>query len=135
MSLLQLAVWVVSLALVATKLFDCWSTVVHMQGPSDESNPLARAAMVRFGPRVTIWAVFALVVAIVAVVGGSAYRTAADVPTEPAVQPVKFLAVWGYIVLGLFISLAQAAVAQTNRTGRFNPISRAVLHVANWFRR
>jgi len=134
-SLLQLAVWVVSLTVVATKFFDCWSTAVQMQGPSDETNPLARAAMLRFGPRFTIWAIFVLVVVIVAIVGGSAYRNAADVPTEPTVQPVKFLVVWGYIVLGLFISLAQAAVAQTNRTGRFNPISRAVLHVTNWFRR
>ena len=132
MSLLQLAVWVVSLALVATKFFDCWSTVVHMQGPSDESNPLARAAMVRFGPRVTVWAVFALVVAIVAVVGGSAYRTATDLLVHPNPPVLKSLGVYAYLVLGMFISLVQAAVGQSNRTGRSNPITRAVRLVISW---
>ena len=132
MSLLQIAVVVVSLALVATKFFDCWSTAVHMQGPSDETNPLARAAMVRFGPSFTIWAIFGLVLAIVAMVGGSAYSAATDLLDQPNPPVLKLFAVWGYILLALFISLVQAAVAHSNWTGRPNPITRAVRFVTSW---
>ncbi len=132
MSALQLAVLVISLALVATKFFDCRSTADHMGNPAEETNPLARAAMMRFGPRFTIWGVFSLVVVIVVIVGGSAYGTATDLLTEPDPQRVKLFAVWGYVVLGLFISTVQAAVAQTNRSGLFNPVSLLVLRATRW---
>jgi hypothetical protein len=134
-SALQVAVFGVSVALIATKFFDCWSTADRMREPSYETNPLARRAMTRFGPQVTIWGIFALVVLIVAVVGENAYRAAPELSTAPAAQAVKHIGVWGYIVLGLFISAVQAAVAQTNRTGRFNVLSRAVLNVTGWFMR
>jgi hypothetical protein len=135
MSALQIAVCVVSFALVATKLLDCWSTADHLENPSEETNPLARRAMVRFGPRFTIWGIFSLVVVIVVVVGGSAYGTATDLLAETHPHPVKLLAVWGYVVLGLFISTVQAAVAQTNRSGLLNPVSLLVLHVTGWLTR
>ena len=83
----------------------------------------------------TIWGIFGLVVLIVAVVGENAYRAATELSTAPEAQAVKYIGVWGYIVLGLFISAIQAAVAQTNRSGRFNVRSRAVLNVTGWFRR
>ena len=132
-SALQVAVLGVSVALIATKFFDCWSTAEHMREPSDETNPLARRAMTRFGPRLTIWGIFALVVLIVALVGGKAYRAAAEVSAAPAAQAVKHIGVWGYIVLGVFISAVQTAVAQTNRSGHFNVLSRAVLNLTGWF--
>ena len=131
LSALQVAVNVTSLALVATKFFDCLTTSVHMQGPSDEANPLARAAMMRFGPRLTIWAVSGVVVMIVAIVGVSAHRAATDLHTSSDPDTLKLFSVWGYIVLGLLISLVQAAVAQKNGTGEFNVISRAVLSVTS----
>jgi len=98
-----------------------------MGDPAEETNPLAREAMMRFGPRFTIWGVFSLVVVIVVIVGGSAYGTATDLLTEPDPQRVKLFAVWGYVVLGLFISTVQAAVAQTNRSVLLNPVSLLVL--------
>jgi hypothetical protein len=106
-----------------------------MEDASEETNPLARAAMVRMGPRFTIWAVFLLVLLIVSVVGGSAYRTAEDLIPASTRQVTTLLAVWGYIALGLGISIVQAAVAQTNRSGRFNVVSQAVLGVMNWLGR
>jgi hypothetical protein len=129
---LQVAVFGVSMALIGTKFFDCWSTADHIREPSDETNPLARWAMIRFGPRLTIWGISALVVLIVTVAGGNAYWAATDLGAAPAMQAVKLTAVWGFIVLGLFISAIQAAVAQTNRTGRFNVLSQAVLRFTGW---
>jgi hypothetical protein len=128
----RVAVIAVSLLLVATKYFDCRTTATHMRGPSDETNPLARSAMERFGPKVAIWAVFSVVVLIVALVGGGAFRTAGNVAAEAEPQLVDEATVWGYVLLGGFISLVQIAVAQTNRTGDFNAISRKVLAATGW---
>ena len=78
MSTLQFLVCVTSVALVASKFLDCWSTASQMDGIDDETNPLARAAMQRFGPGAAIWGVFGVVLLIVAIVGGSAYWGAGE---------------------------------------------------------
>ena len=132
MSFLQLAVVAVSLALVVSKFFDCWSTAVHMQGPSDETNRIARAAMSRFGSKPTIWAIFGVVVAIVAIVGGGAYNTATGLRTAANGSALELLGVWGYVVLGLLMSLVQAAVAKSNGTGEPNAIARGVQSGMSW---
>ena len=134
MSASQLVVCVVSIALVATKFFDCWTTATEMEDPSEEANPLARAAMVRMGPQLTIWGVFLLATLIVVFVGGSAYQAAGD-PTLSSRPVMRVITVWGYVVLGVFISIVQGAVAQTNRSGCFNFVSNAVLRVTQWMSR
>ena len=131
LSLLQLGVLLVSVALVLTKFLDCWSTTKQMEDPSDETNPIARGAMIRLGPRTTIWGIFVLVVVIVAIVGGSAYRTAGALEGGSD-SMLQRLSVWGYLILGSGIAIVQAAVAQTNRSGRFNRISGAVLAINRW---
>jgi len=73
-SALQVAACGVSVALIATKFFDCWSTADRIREPTDETNPLAHRAMIRFGPRVTIWGIFAIVVLIVAAKTATARR-------------------------------------------------------------
>ena len=134
MSTLQFLVCVTSVALVASKFLDCWSTASQMDGIDDETNPLARAAMQRFGPSAAIWGVFAVVLLIVAIVGGSAYWGAEElaVASEPTIRTLDLVAVWGYLVLGMGISVVQVAVAHTNWKKRFNPISRTVLRVSRW---
>jgi hypothetical protein len=131
-SLLEAGVVIVSVALVATKFLDCWSTTKHMEDPTDETNPLARGAMIRLGPQTTIWGIFVLVVVIVVIVGGSAYKTAAGLEGGSDSILLHRLSVWGYLILGSGIAMVQAAVAQTNRSGGFNWISGAVLAVNEW---
>ena len=126
MSLLQIAVVLVSVILVGTKALDCWSTHLFVVEPSVETNPIARGAMTRFGRRFTIWMVFVAVVLIVAIVGGAALRIAGELAAQPESEASKHFYVWGYLLLGSVISGFQAAVAATNRSGDSNRMSETV---------
>jgi hypothetical protein len=135
MSVTQMAVLAVSALLVVTKALDCWSTDRFVRQASDETNPVARISMRRFGRRRTIWLVFGLVVGIVVLVGGTAFVTAGEAQTGTDSGMRALVPVWGYLVMGLCIAAIQAAVALTNSTGKWNPLSRIVLTSHSWLER
>jgi hypothetical protein len=135
MSLLQVAVILVSVVLVGTKALDCWSTHLFVVESSVETNPIARSAMTRFGRRLTIWVVFVVVVLIIAVVGGAAFRIAGELAAQAEAETSRHLYVWGYLLLGTVISVVQAAVAETNRSGEFNRIAAVILTLNDWLGR
>lgn len=118
------AVVLAALAVVATKVFDGLTTLRAI-GPrgAGETNPLARALMARWGVRRAVVAVcvvaalWALLLAGLVLASGLVWLQLA------------------YVVVALFVAAVQAAVASTNGTGRFNPITRRVLALHGGMRR
>ena len=129
---LRVLVLTTSACLIGAKFLDCYSTMSQLEKPEDELNPLGRAAINRVGKRAAIWGVFLLVVIIVAIVGGTAYRQALGLLEDREPNFIEVITVWAYVILGLAIAGVQAAVAHTNWTGRYSLISRSVAGVYRW---
>jgi len=101
-------------ALVVTKALDCLTTLRGIRSAAAETNAIARSLMQRIGIRRAVALIFVLAL-------GCIYAAAAYALYSEQV-------VWraGFVVIGLAISIVQAAVAHTNHTGRDNPITRRV---------
>lgn len=84
-----------------------------MKSVSMERNQMARVLMLKYGKETVIWSVFGLTIIIVLL----SFWWVWKIQTEWYWQ-------WTYIVLGLFISYAQYAVAHTNYTGKVNLFTR-----------
>ncbi len=102
-------VYVTSLALIASKFGDCYTTAtaIARAGGStrDEHNGIARAAMNKYGTNHTIWGVFALVVVVVVY---ATYAVCAGAGHD------RTIASGGYIAVGGFVATVQFAVAYSN---------------------
>ena len=117
-------IWISAAYVVGTKLLDCWTTQRFVRTAGAESNALASWLMRRFGFTRVVWAIFAF-----ASLWAVALAACADATGSAA-------AAWGYALLASFVGTAQAAVAATNATGRFNAITRVVyrLHTRRTYR-
>ena len=114
------ALLVTAFALIVTKALDGLSTLRAVHDPDAETNPLARPLMRRCGVRATAALVFGLAVLIVAAALGLVWLSGSR------------LFAWVFVVVGLGVALVQLAVAHTNWTGRWNPITRRVLRAHRW---
>ena len=105
--------------LIITKLMDVLSTLRLLRDPMMETNPIARKLMHRLGMKGTVWLIF--IVAIILIVTSGVISLYAGVVYQSA-----------FILLGLFISVIQFAVAYTNWTGTDSFITEAIrkLHSA-----
>lgn len=112
-------VWVVLTLLVATKVCDFLSTWFRIRHPGEETNPVARRAMVGLGTRPALWLVLVISLVVIGVAGRAALAGGS-------------LALLAFVVLGLAISLVQGAVAMANWTGRDNPVTRRVHSLHAW---
>jgi uncharacterized membrane protein len=106
-------IYLTAMALIVTKWFDCVTTL----RASNETNAFAARMMRRFGVPRTVWAVFALVLAIV------------FLSTYTVLSSDSLFLQATYLAMGLPIVVIQAAVAHTNATGRWSVITRAVLRI------
>ena len=115
---------VVTFLLVVTKLMDVLSTIQRVTSASQETNPIARTFMNIFGTKRAIWIVFTISLLTIAI-------SALSVITLGLFPQIAF------IVLGCFISIVQACVADSNWRGRDNFITKYVriihLRVARFF--
>ena len=109
-------IYLTAIALIVTKWFDCITTLRSVDA-SNETNAFAARMMRRFGVPRTVWAVFALVLAIVLL------------STYIVLLTDSFFLQVTYVAMGLPIALIQAAVAHTNATGRWSVITRTVLRI------
>jgi hypothetical protein len=109
--------------LIITKLADVISTLRHIRGTQHESNPFARRIMQRIGITPAVWLVFGLSLIII---GVATYVALAS----------HWLIQIAFIILGVFVSCVQAAVAHTNATQRDNTITRTIrLMLYRWYGR
>lgn len=107
---------VVTILLILTKLLDVLSTLKRIRHYSNETNPFARKMMLHWGPRATVWIVFAIALLIICVAGGMAFLL------RPVFQII-------YLFFGSAISGVQFAVAAANWTGRDNFVTSQVRKV------
>lgn len=117
-------IFVVTFVLVVTKLMDVLSTIQRVTSTSQETNPIARTLMNTFGTKRTIWLVFTISLITIAI-------------SCLSVISLGLYTQIAFIVLGCFISIVQACVADSNWQGRDNFITKYVriihLRVARFF--
>ncbi len=110
------AIYIISILIVFSKFFDCWTTSIQIINPSQERNPIARNLFKRFGSQKVIWGIFGLTILIVGIslwLLFTIYNT----------NIYKAL----YLILGLIVSIAQFAVAYTNKTRKLNFVTRILM--------
>jgi len=113
---LNLCVMLVLALLVLTKLCDVLSTIANIRHPDGETNPIARRMMRGMGMSCAAWLVFAVAMVIVGVSAWMALEGGSGVKAS-------------FIVVGVAISVVQAAVAHHNWTRRPNAVSRLVMRL------
>ena len=109
-------VWAAFALVVATKAADCWSTQRYVRNAQTETNPVGKFLMHKLGFTTAIWAIFSFVVAWVAALAATSLAGS---------WPVS---AW-FMLLSLWVSIMQVAVAWTNTTGRWNALTRWVLRM------
>lgn len=116
--ILTLLSLIVMVFLILTKLYDCLTTIkgIERMGCNCESNPFARYLMNIVGMRTTVWLIFLLVVLIA-------------VFAEAISLFIGKVALFLYIILGIFVSIVQYGVAHKNSTGKDNSISKMVYKI------
>ena len=115
MPLLDSLIAIVSVLIIVSKFVDC-QTTAQITNPIQEQNPITRKLMLRFGTMKVIWSIFIISILIV------------------------LLSLWlifgfytsnfhklTYIIGGMFVSLVQFAVANTNKTMKLNLITKFLL--------
>ena len=114
--MIDFLVFVISLLIVVSKFFDCWTTSTQITHPNQERNPLARNLFKRFSSQTVIWGIFVLTVLIVGIsiwILFTSYNT----------DLYKII----YLIIGVIVTMAQFAVAHTNKTKRSNFITRILM--------
>ena len=107
---------VISIMIIVSKFFDCYTTSILITNPNQEKNPIARKLFKKFGSQKAIWGIFGLTILIVAISFWlliTLYNT-------------NFYKVM-YILVGLFVTFIQFAVAHTNKTRNLNFVTRILL--------
>ena len=110
--------YVVSIAIIITKYFDCITTQRKIRGVAMEFNPIARGLMHRLGIKTTIWLAFAITIVVTAL---SQYWI--------QYQTDSILWDYGYILSGGFTALIQGATALNNHQGRPNMVTRQLFRL------
>ena len=98
-------VYLVIALLVLTKLFDVASTLQRLENPDEETNPIARQTMFRFGTKNAVLIVFVLALIIITLAGWAAINGG---------NIMQAL----FIFAGVSISIVQGSVAYSNWTGK-----------------
>jgi len=116
-------IFATTICLTLTKLADVLSTLKHIRGAQHESNRLARQIMQRIGIAPTVWLIFGIALGIIML------------STFMALQS-HWLVQLAFVLVGLFVSLVQGAVAHYNMTQRENQIIRLIRRMLQaWYGR
>ena len=110
--------YVVSIAIIVTKYFDCITTQHQIRGVAMEFNPIARTLMHRLGIKTTIWLAFAITILVTAI-------------SQYWIQYQTDSILWdcGYILTGGFTALIQGATAVNNYNGRPNFVTKQLFRL------
>ena len=115
---MKICIYIVSFLIILSKYLDCYTTSIQITSISQERNPLAKRVMKQFGVHTTIWGIFVLSIFIVSVTVWLLF-------TYYYTTIYKTL----FIIIGLLVSIAQVAVAHTNKTKRLNIFTKFLLKV------
>lgn len=107
----------ISILLVVSKFFDCWTTSIQITHIRQERNPMARIIFRKFGIQTSIWGIFGLSVVLISLGLWLLFEY----------YDYTFYKII-YIIIGVMISAIQFAVAHTNKTKKTNLITRILLH-------
>lgn len=113
---MAILVYLTSLLIIFSKYLDCYTTSSQITLMSQERNPLARKLMAQFGIHTTIWGILGFTILNVIV---SVYLL--------FVYYNMFYYKVLYVLIGLFVSTIQFAVAHTNQTKRLNVCTRLMV--------
>lgn len=116
MTLLNILIAIVSILIIFSKFLDCQTTARRITNPMQEQNPITRGLMLRFGTMNVIWAIFIISILIVMLSLWLVF----------GVYTSNFHKLT-FIIGGIFVSLVQFAVAQTNKTMELNVITKFLL--------
>jgi len=116
MTLLNILIAIVSILIIFSKFLDCQTTARRITNPMQEQNPITRGLMLRFGTMNIIWAIFIISILIVMLSLWLVF----------GVYTSNFHKLT-FIIGGIFVSLVQFAVAQTNKTMELNVITKFLL--------
>ena len=116
MTLLNILIAIVSILIIFSKFLDCQTTARRITNPMQEQNPITRGLMLRFGTMNVIWAIFIISILIVMLSLWLVF----------GVYTSNFHKLT-FIIAGIFVSLVQFAVAQTNKTMKLNVITKFLL--------
>ncbi|PIE87897.1 MAG: hypothetical protein CSA04_04670 [Bacteroidetes bacterium] len=113
---MDIFVFIISITIVVSKFFDCWTTSTQIKDPNQERNPIARYLFVRYGSQKVIWGIFGLTIGIVGITLWLLflfYNT----------NLYKLL----YGIIGIIVTMIQLAVAHTNKTKKPNFVTRFLI--------
>ena len=116
MPLLDTLIAIVSILIIFSKFLDCQTTARQITNPMQEQNPITRGLMLRFGTMNVIWAIFIISILIILLSLWLVF----------GVYTSNFHKLT-FIIGGIFVSLVQFAVAQTNKTMELNLITKFLL--------
>ena len=116
MTLSDILIAIVSILIIFSKFLDCQTTARRITNPMQEKNPITRGLMLRFGTMSVIWAIFIISFLIVLFSLWLVF----------GVYSSNFHKLT-FIMGGIFVSLVQFAVAQTNKTMKLNLITKFLL--------
>ena len=116
--MIEYLTYIVSVAIIITKFFDCITTQRKIRGIGMELNPIARVMMQRIGIKETIWLIFAVTIIITIL---------CQVWIQLATESI--LLDYCYILTGTFTAIVQGATALNNHQGKANMVTKQLFRV------
>ena len=113
---MDLFVIIVSILIIGSKFLDCWTTATQISNPNQERNRIARNLFKRFGSKKVIWGIFGLTILIVVISLWFLFKIYNT-------NIYKLM----YLLVGLILTIAQFAVAHTNKTRRLNFVTKILM--------
>ena len=110
---MTISIWTVAILLVSTKILDVLTTLFRINNAHDENNPFAQRLMNILGIHKTIFIVFIIAMMIIAA------TTYEALTTKSYFQIV-------FVIIGIFISIVQGAVAHSNWYGVENIVTKQI---------
>ncbi len=120
---MNIGIFIIGILIIVSKFLDSFTTASQITNISQETNPIVRWLMRKFGIDSVSWGI--LVVSIIIV-----FFTILIV-----FQKNSILYKWMFILIGILVSIFQFAVAYTNKTGKATIITKTVFNVYNMVNR
>ena len=114
--ILNVIIWLVIVGLIISKFCDCYTTYYYVSKES-ETNPIGKMLMNKYGAEKVSIGIFVLSIIIIIV---TAYPAMID-------DGYLFYKI-GFNLTGILTIICQFGVAYTNKTGKFNVVTIAILH-------
>lgn len=123
MGILNILVFLMSILVIISKFFDCLTTSIQITDIKYERNPIARRLMKKIGVQKAIWGVFLVGILIMALILYDLFN-----------YHNNFYYKVLYLLMSLFLTITQFAIAYTNYTQKLNFITKKLLKLYSRFK-